>query len=696
MKKKLFLLGFVFLFIAAISSLSVSKVSASEDFESSSYSTFIIGLDNTLVKSSTAYEGVDVFNPGLNKPSDIFIDQDGTVYIADTGNHRIYVLDGRTKEEVAVIKYPNMENPTGVCVSEDGLFVYVAATHKNAKGEAEGCVYKFEKSGNQFLCVERYFKPDPIKYPLFGKDSDYKPTKVAVDTAGNIFITSKGASNGILQLNKFGDFIGYFAPNKVQLTGAAIYENLFVSKENRKATQPPVTTNITVDKRNTVYSVIDGEKSVSLKKFNVNGTNILDGNTFFADSYQDITVDENGFIYAVENSPKSKATVSVIDPEGNLLFKFGNYNGTASVIGQFQNAQGVEVDSNGNIWVIDSGTSTVQVFMRTQYATTVMNALLRYNEGKYDDAVGQYNEVLKMNSSFVNAYIGLGKIAQRDQDYEKALEYFEIANYTTGYSEVFWEIRDNWMGKYLIWAMIAVIILLVLKIFHVYGKAYNVLVPEKVKAFNTRILNSRVMGEFKYLIHMLRHPFDTFYEMKFNLKIRTRIAWVLFVAFVVINILCDNFLTGYLFRNTGDVNLTFEILKWGLILLVFVVANYLISTLQNGEGFLRDVFIGTMFSFAPLLLFRVPLAIVSNFLTYNESYLYDLAYLVIWGWSIFNVILMLKDVHNLKLGELVLNILLTAVAMVVIVLIYLMVYILSMQFIQFFVGIIEEAIFIYG
>ena len=69
MKKKLFLLGFVFLFIAAISSLSVSKVSASEDFESSSYSTFIIGLDNTLVKSSTAYEGVDVFNPGLKKPS---------------------------------------------------------------------------------------------------------------------------------------------------------------------------------------------------------------------------------------------------------------------------------------------------------------------------------------------------------------------------------------------------------------------------------------------------------------------------------------------------------------------------------------------------------------------------------------------------------------------------------------------------
>ena len=60
------------------------------------------------------------------------------------------------------------------------------------------------------------------------------------------------------------------------------------------------------------------------------------------------------------------------------------------------------------------------------------------------------------------------------------------------------------------------------------------------------------------------------------------------------------------------------------------------------------------------------------------------------------VVLMIKDVHNYKLGGLILNIILTAVAMIVMVLIYLMVYILSMQLIEFFINLIEEAVYMYG
>jgi hypothetical protein len=129
---------------------------------------------------------------------------------------------------------------------------------------------------------------------------------------------------------------------------------------------------------------------------------------------------------------------------------------------------------------------------------------------------------------------------------------------------------------------------------------------------------------------------------------------------------------------------------------MFVIANYLISSLQNGEGFFRDIFISTIFCFAPLILFKIPLSIVTNVLTYNESYLVTLANIVLWGISLLYVVLMIKDVHNYKLGGLILNIILTAVAMIVMVLIYLMVYILSMQLIEFVVGLIEEAVYIYG
>ena len=164
------------------------------------------------------------------------------------------------------------------------------------------------------------------------------------------------------------------------------------------------------------------------------------------------------------------------------------------------------------------------------------------------------------------------------------------------------------------------------------------------------------------------------------------------------NIFCDYLLTGYLFRsgNVENFNLGFELLKWGLIIVLFVISNYLISSLQNGEGFFRDVFISTIYCFAPLILFKIPLSIVTNVLSYNEAYLVTLSNVVLWGVSILYVILMIKDVHNYKLGALVLNIVLTFIAMIVMVLIYLMVYILSMQLLQFFAGLIEEAVYIYG
>ena len=99
-----------------------------------------------------------------------------------------------------------------------------------------------------------------------------------------------------------------------------------------------------------------------------------------------------------------------------------------------------------------------------------------------------------------------------------------------------------------------------------------------------------------------------------------------------------------------------------------------------------------MVAFAPVLIFKAPLAIVSNILTFNEAYLVDIINIAIWAWSIFNVILVFKSVHNYSLGELILNILLTVVAVVILVFLFLMVYILFMQFYEFVVGLIKEAV----
>lgn len=714
MRKRLTLIFLSVLCFLSVFVLNVKKVEAKENFSVSPYTTQVIGIGGGLVNTSTAYEGLLVFNPGVTSPSDIFMDENDILYIADKGNGRVLIYNHETKGTKEIGK-GILNGPTGVCVSNSGDIYVADPTLEKA--------FIFSQEGELLLEIGR-----PTD-PLYGVDeideegnvkkaTQYKPSKISVDSAENIYIVSEGNSNGIIQMklnrNEDGsfvsknekdgpyDFLGYFGPSPVKKTFAMKFAELFMTEEQKEANQPKAinSSNLTIDNRNTVYSVLEFETGVSIKKFNGNGVNILNGNAFYTPSYQDICVDENGFIYTIDN--EEDGVISVIDPEGNLLFKFGNTikstDGGAMSRGQFGKASGICVDSKGNIWAADLDTNSIQVFMRTQYANTVMNALLNYNQGNYERAVDLYNEVLEMNSSFVQAYVGLGKIAQRNQQYKEALEYFEIADYKAGYSEVYWELRDDWLSKNLLWAMGLIIILLMLKIFHVFGKAYDRFMPIRAKEKVTKAKNSKLMSELKYLVHILKHPYDTFYDIKFGQKIRFSTALGIFVFFIAMNIFCDYFLTGYLFRpgNVNTFNLGFELLKWGLIIVVFVIANYLISSLQNGEGFFRDIFISTIFCFAPLILFKIPLSIVTNVLTYNESYLVTLANIVLWGISLLYVVLMIKDVHNYKLGGLILNIILTAVAMIVMVLIYLMVYILSMQLIEFVVGLIEEAVYIYG
>ena len=680
MKKNMIkrMLMVLIVFIVCIFTLNGKKVVAKSEINNNPYNTYAVGLDGELTISPLAYEGVNVINIGLTNPQDIYIDKNDIAYIADKGAKVVYRYDTHTAA-LTTIGDGTLSGPQGVCTDSFGN-VYVA-DEKN--------VYKFGSDGT---LLKTFGRPEEA---LFGEDSQYRPTKVVVDKNGNIFITSEGNSTGIIQLNSDGEFMGYFGPNNVKLTLSLFIKRLFLSKEDREtyaSLSPKATTNLAIDKKNIVYTVIDGETGISLKKYNISGTNVLAKDGFFSNSYKDITVDNNGFIYTVDSS--SEGVIQVMDPDGSLLFCFGSTKSGSSMIGEFDSAKGVAVDSNENIWVLDSGGKNIQVFRKTSFATTVTDAILAYNEGDYEAATIAYEEILRQSASFVSAYVGLGKIAQRLEDYDKAIEYFKLANYKAGYSEVYWELRDDWFNKNLVWMIIVLVVLILLKIFHVYSRLWSLTKIDLTK-FKEKIANSKLVGELKYLLIIFKKPKDVFYDIKFGLKIRTRTAWGLFIVFILINIFGDYFIRGYLFRSTNvkDMNFAFELLRWGLIILLFVVGNYLVSTLQSGEGFFRDIFIGTMVSFAPIILFKIPVDIISNFLTYNEGYLYQILNGLLWAWSIVNLIIMISQIHNYKLGEFILNVVLTFLAVVIMVLLYLVLYILTMQFIQFIIGLFREGVY---
>lgn len=689
---------FIALFVS-IFAVALSNVKAGNEITNEPYDTWIIGLDGDLVTSSMAYEGINIMNVGFKSPQDICIadpDVNGKEYafVADSGNKAIYKFTSYADVQT-IISEDTIKNsvifdknvfgsaytfkPYGVTVTNNGN-IYVA--------DNSGYILIFNSNGT---LINWLSKPTEA---LFGEDSLFQPTKVAVDDSYNIYVTSDGNTNGVIQMNPDGSFAGYFGPYMTSVSFGSIFQQFVNGEDVELASSQAPTTNVAVDSKNSVYTLVDNEEIESLRKFNVNGTNILSSETDmqFSSSYKDVAIGDDGLIYTVSND--NSGIITVRDSGGSVLFMFGDkVSGKTSAIGNFDSPIGIDVDSNGNIWVLDNVGNNVQIFTKTKFAATVIEAMTLYNNGQYDLAKEAYNDVITQNSSFTQAYIGLGNIAQREQRYEEARDYYKIANYKAGYSNAFWEIRDGWISDNILWVFALIALVALFNFFKVKFNIYAKIGfdPEKAKAkFNSY----SYVKEFKYLPNMLRHPNDTIYDIKFLQKIRFSTGLILFVLFVFINILCDTAVTGYIFRTKldSDVNIMFEILKWGLVVLLIIIGNYLVSSLQKGEGFFRDIFIGVMVAFAPILLFKLPLSIISNVLTYNEAYIFDLINIVLWVWSIFNVIMVIKSVHNYTLGELIVNILLTAVAVIILVFLFLMVYILFMQLYQFVAGLIKEAI----
>lgn len=675
MKKILIFIALIFVtFIIA-----TPKELMARDISNTPYSTKIIGLDGRLVNSSVAYDGVFVIAPGFSKPTDIVVDSKDNVYVSDELNKVVYKYNIATSN-ITTFGEGILEGPTGVCLdSNDNIFVadYQAKDIKEFNSNLE--------------LVKTYKRPTDV---LFGKDQLFRPIKVGVDLAGNLYVISEGNSNGIIRMNKDGEFSGYFGVNRVNVTLDLLIKRAFLSDEDKEtyaSLKPRPTTNIFVDNRNITYSVIEGESGVSLKKYNINGNNILSGSPFYSKTYQDITVDKDGFIYTVDKS--ETGVISVLDSNGELLFKFGDTITNSISMGQFDKAVGIAVDSSGKIWVLDEVSKTLQAFKKTEFTSLVFQAKAYYDNGDYTKAKESYLEIIKQNSSFVNAYIGLGQIAMRNQEYKEAQEYFRIANYKSGYSEAYWEVRDDFVGRNIVAIAVVIIIIVLLFLFHAFEKLTNAL-PTSFKDNVKKVKEKKFYKELKAFVKVLRHPYDTFFDIKYHQNIRISTALILFVAFVVLNIVNNNFVLGYLFRttSTSDLSLGFEILRYGLVVLLFIIANNLMSTLQNGEGFFRDIFIGTIVSFAPVILFQLPLCFITNFFTYNEAFLYNIGLAVIYGWSILNLIIMIKFIHNYTIKELIINILLTIFTMIILIFIYLVIYILFMQFANFIGGIIRELV----
>jgi len=648
------------------------------------YRTFTIDGNGFLVETQTAYIPVGRLNVfgsiTINNASDMQI-VDDILYIADTQNRRVIVAD-LEGNLIQIIGEGLFDTPRGIFVTPDHR-VYVA-------DERTEKIHVFDRYGNHII---DYGRPD---HPLFGDNAPFRPQKVVVDQRQNIFVISQGNTNGIIQLSQAnnGEFLGYFGVNRTRVSMLQVFQDLIFSEEQRQLLFPRVpatTTNLDIDSRGLVHTVTEGDQDEMLAKLNMAGVDMLGPTTWFANP-TDVLVGPYGNIFVATAS----GFIIEYTSEGDVLFIFGGQDTGDQRVGLFNTVSAIALDSEHRLFVLDSRLNEIQIFERTEFATIVHEALVYYQEGLYYLSRGPWERVLEMNSLFSFAQVGLGEALFQAHDYMAARAAFRSGLHPQGYSDAFWEIRNTWLRANLPTVFTVLFVLFVaFKLVKHLDKKKNILNP--VKKVLWKVGNIKIIKEMNYMWTFIKHPIDGFYGLKYEKKV-SNLSTTLWGVIMIAVFLTNRYQTGFIFTNVldGQYNVAMDVI---IVLGVFALlasSHYLIATITEGEGKIRHVYWGIVHSLMPYVLLTPFATILSNVLTFNETFILTFITTFTFGWIAVLMFFFIKDVQNFSIKEVLKNVIVTIFTALMFVLILFILYVLFMQLYGFVSAIFREAVNRFG
>ncbi len=622
----------------------------------------------------------------LSEPSDLYIGADDCIYIADTGNNRIVKLDKNGKFQKSFTDGGKLNGPKGVYVDKDGdLFISDTMNER---------IVHLDKNGK---FIEEFTKPESN---LLDSDMDFQIGRIAISKQGYLY-TIRGQY--FMEIDAENEFKGFVGTNKVGFSLKALFIRMFASKEQKAQllnAEPPSYNSFDIGDDGLVYATLGGDaKSGQIQIINMVEKNIYPvspyGEVLFNEhtgglnhpQFIDIAVGDGALIYALEQYSKC---VYVYDKTGQLITVFG---GEGTVKGRFQTPQAVDINSKGEIFVLDKQTGAVHHFAPTLFMQDVTKAIKLYDGGQYTESAELWQKVLDTDANYTVANSSLADCLYKFGDYKAAMELYRQAEDTSGYGEAFSEYRHTIFRQYffIIVATIAVLVTVLLLCCMVLKRSADKTLSAYFSA--NGIINRTPMSIPKHILLTLVHPLDSIDILKAQRKKKT--AWLAVPIFLVAAILVNYTYIFYSHYSLGskqpeDANILLEAALVLVPFMSFTVAAYFMSSIMSGESKFKEQLLCYCYALVPYIILKPLIGALSNILCYNERGLYSLLTTAALGWTLILIFVSLKRLNDYTFGKAVG---VTVLALVMVVIMWAVVLLLASLTIQtgsFFSGIFEE------
>ena len=390
--------------------------------------------------------------------------KNGKIYMVDATESRINIFDSqsfkfltslkaiRTKEgKIAIDKNGKqviLKNPEGLFVHSDNQEIYIADTGNERIVVIDENDYSFKRA---------ITRPDN----MVGQ-TNFKPSKIAVDKLDRIYIVVQSGFEGIIELNSEGEFKRYFGVNKPKVNLIDYFWRKHASEEQKaKMTKilAPSFNNIDIDSEGFIYATtFDASATDKVFRLNPKGENILRDEGYFPvigdiniediknsikppeSQFVDIAVTDYG-TYAVLD--RNNGRIFIYNFDGELLNIFGK---KGFLQGEFSEPTSIDWIGD-NLIVTDKQLKRAFVFKPTELGSLMLNANKAYYNGKWDESTELLKEAVKLNSNLEVAYNSIGKSYLLEEDYETAMYYFDLSKNKQYYSKAFNGYRSIWIQE---------------------------------------------------------------------------------------------------------------------------------------------------------------------------------------------------------------------------------------------------------
>ena len=183
----------------------------------------------------------------------------------------------------------------------------------------------------------------------------------------------------------------------------------------------------------------------------------------------------------------------------------------------------------------------------------------------------------------------------------------------------------------------------------------------------------RYLKSLKFALYCTTHPIDGFWDLTHErrgtyaaantilfITILTRILRLRYTSFIFIRVYWE------------DLNILTYVASILVPLGLFVVGNWALTTLFDGKGRLKDVYMGTCYGMLPYPVIQFPLMIVSNFVTIEEGQFYQVLSVLSLILCLLLIVNGLAQIHAFSPGKNLLFTVASLFAMLVIVFILLL------------------------